>query len=352
MIRIGILGASGYGGAGLLQRASRHPQLDIVAIGSRQYAGQAIGSCWPQLAGLFPTLTFEDSEIVIARSDVVFCATPHGKTAPLVKLARTQGKRVVDLSADFRLPMKLYAKWYQDHPHPELYPEARYGLVELHRQELHEANILAVPGCNSSAAILALAPLAAQRMLGPDIIINHVTGVSGAGRSLSLGAHFSELHDNFKPYKVAGSHRHIAEIELTLGRLMAQGKQLSTHSEASQPTVIFNPHLAPMNRGIMVTCSVRLREDSTQEHIHELYQSFYQADPLILVQREAPQTKAVANSDRTLISVHKDERSGMFIIFACIDNLAKGAAGQAIQGFNVMQGFDETLGLTQQGVWP
>src|SRR5690606_23169648 len=185
-LRVGVLGASGYGGAGLLERLARHPHARVVAVGSRQYAGQGVDACWPRLAGLFPGLVFAGEDEVIAASDVVFCATPHGATAPVVKKALDAGRSVVDLSADFRLSAGSYAEWYGgEHPHPELIPEAVYGLVELHRDELVAKRLIASPGCNATAASLALAPLAAAGLLGPTAVVNVVTGVSGAGRATS-----------------------------------------------------------------------------------------------------------------------------------------------------------------------
>ena len=309
----------------------------------------------PQLAGLFNDLTFSDNDETIANCELVFCATPHGATAPLVKQARESGKRVIDLSADYRLNTATYESWYGIiHPHPELFQEARYGLVELHRQELRGSELIAVPGCNSSAAILALAPLALNNLLGQDIIANIITGVSGAGRGTSLGLHFGEVNENAKAYKVAGTHRHTAEIEATLGRIRAMGRELKTHADFDSMTVSFNPHLVPITRGILATCYTRPEgsENLNDMYLLELYQDFYKDDPLITVQETLPETKAACGSDRTLVSVRFDKRSGQVISFAAIDNLGKGAAGQAVQNFNILHGFEETLGLQLEGLWP
>jgi N-acetyl-gamma-glutamyl-phosphate reductase len=355
VINVGILGASGYGGAELIRRLRQHPQVKLSGLGSRQYLGQQIDACWPQLAGLLPELTFQDNDAVIDTCEVLFCATPHGDTAPLVNQALAAGKRVIDLSADFRLPPELYEVWYgHRHPHPELYEQARYGLVELHREELGGATLIANPGCNSSTAILALAPLAAANLLGDDIIVNIMTGVSGAGRGAKLPFHYTEVSDSVRPYNVAGKHRHTAEVELTLGRVKALGRMLQTHSEPEVLTVSFNPHLVPMARGIVATTYTRPvtdRELST-EILLSLYQEFYASDPLIHVQTALPESKAVWGSDRTLVSVRFDERSGHIVAFAAIDNLGKGAAGQAVQNFNVMHGFSETTALSLEGIWP
>ncbi len=351
-LKVGILGASGYGGAELLRRLLTHPHVTVSGVASRQFLGQRVGACWPQLIGN-SELMFEDTETVIAGCDVLFCATPHAETAPLVKRALDADKRVVDLSADFRLSPEDYAAWYGPHPHPELCERAVYGLVELHRDELRGAELIAVPGCNSTTANLALVPLAANGLLGHDIIINVLAGVSGAGRSTSLEFHYPEMNENAKPYKVAGTHRHLAEIEATLGRVQTYGKKVKTHGDFAKPTVSFTPHLVPMTRGILATCITRPEKSGlSSERLLELYHNFYNGEKLVTVQTDLPQTKAVYGSDQTLVSVRADERTGMISAFATLDNLGKGAAGQAVQAFNVANGFEETTGLFTQGVWP
>ncbi|UCH25915.1 MAG: N-acetyl-gamma-glutamyl-phosphate reductase [Trueperaceae bacterium] len=352
-VRVGILGASGYGGSGLIERLERHPHVELAALASRQFEGQPLATCWPQFAGLFEH-TFQDHESVVEACEVLFYATPHGATAPLVKLAIDAGKNVIDLSADFRLTQNEYETWYgQTHPHPELLPLARYGLTELHREELPGTQLVANPGCNASAASLALAPLAANGLLGENVIAHVATGVSGAGRAPSLPFHFTEVTENVKPYKVAGTHRHTAEIEATLGRAKASGKRLETHRRTAGPVVSFNPHLVPMTRGILATCYTRPEKNLLDsERLLGIYREYYRGDPLIIVQDELPQTKAVYGSDRTILSVRYDARSQIVVAFAALDNLGKGAAGQAVQNFNVVNDFEETLGLQLEGVWP
>ena len=339
-LRAGILGASGYGGLELIVRLWHHPEVEVRAIASRQYEGQPLDACWPSLTGL-SDLCFQDADTVIDASDVVFCATPHGATAPLVERARAAGKRVVDLSADFRLPAGTYETWYGTHPHPERIGEAVYGLVELNRDRLPGAAIVAAPGCNATAASLALAPLAAAGLVGPDVSITIVTGVSGAGRAAAPAFHYAELNENARAYKIAGEHRHTAEIEMTLARLGAER------------TVTFTPHLVPMTRGILATCTTRPADGAPGDReLDSTARDFYAEDPLVGVLSEPPQTKAVAGSDRALVHVRRDKRSGMIVAACAIDNLGKGAAGQAIQGFNVAFGFEETLGLRRAGSWP
>lgn len=355
-VNVGILGASGYGGAELLRRLLTHPQVTVSGVASRQFLGQPVRACWPQLAGV-SDLVFGDTEAVITGCDTVFCATPHGETAPLVERALAAGKKVVDLSADFRLSPEAYAVWYGPHPCPELCDRAVYGLTELHREELPGAELIAVPGCNCTTANLALAPLAAHGLLGRDVVVNVIAGVSGAGRSTALGFHYPELNENAKPYKVAGTHRHTAEIEDTLGRVQASRRPVKTRGDFSGPVVSFTPHLVPMTRGILATCSTRpekaeLDQELNDETLLELYREFYAGEPLVTVQNELPQTKAVYGSDRTLVSVRFDARSQMISAFAVTDNLGKGAAGGAVQAFNVAHGFAETTGLFTQGVWP
>lgn len=354
VLRVGILGASGYGGAGLMERLGRHPHARVTAIGSRQYAGQGVDACWPHLAGLFPDLVFTNEDEVIAASDVVFCATPHGATAPVAKKALDAGRYVVDLSADFRLGAETYAEWYGGtHPHPELIDEAVYGLVELHRDELVAKRLIASPGCNATAASMALAPLAAAGLLGPSAVANVITGVSGAGRSTSGPLHYPEMDENARAYKPSGTHRHTAEIEATVGRVLKGGKRLSTHAPFEPYTVSFTPHIVPMSRGILATCATRVPEEGlSDEAVIQVLRDYYAGDPLVRVQDDLPQTKAVYGSDRVVLSGRFDPRSGHVLVFCAIDNLGKGAAGQAVQAFNVSQGFAETAGLRLEGVWP
>jgi len=347
-----VLGASGYGGAGLIERLRRHPELTLAAVASRQYLGQSVAAAWPHLAGLVD-LRFVDTDDAIAAAEVLFCATPHAATAPLVAAARAAGRQVVDLSADFRLDAETYAAWYGDHPHPELLPDAVYGLPELHRSELAGAAIVASPGCNATAATLALAPLAAAGDLGPLPVVTIVTGVSGAGRALDLGLHHAELDGNARAYKVAGTHRHTAEVEGNLGRVAAQGKDGRTRGPREPVKLAFNPVLVPMARGILATAVARPERGGLSDaRLLDLYRDFYAGDALVHVQAELPQTKAVAGADRALVTVRYDDRSGAVVALAAIDNLGKGAAGQAVQGFNVARGLPETLGLRLEGHWP
>ena len=351
-LRVAVLGASGYGGAGLIERLRHHPKVELSALASRQYLGQSIDAAWPHLAGLVP-LRFVDSDEAIAAADLVLCATPHGATAPLVAAARAAGVRVIDLSADFRLDAERYAQWYGPHPHPELLAEAVYGLPELHRSELPGAAIVASPGCNATAVTLALAPLAAAGWLGEVSSATIVTGASGAGRGLDLGLHYPELNENARPYKVAGTHRHSGEIEANLGRVAAQGKDARTWGQERSLLIAFNPVLAPLSRGIIATALSRpARDDLDDALLLAHYRDFYQGDPCVQVLDDLPQAKAVAGSDRAHVSVRWDRRTGSVVAMCAIDNLGKGAAGQAVQGMNLAFGFPETTALRLEGQWP
>jgi N-acetyl-gamma-glutamyl-phosphate reductase len=349
---VAILGANGYGGSGLIRRLARHPGVGHLRYASRSFAGRPVSDAWPQLAGRTDA-SFVTPDEALDGADVAFLATPHGATAPFVHAARAAGIRVIDLSADSRLDPETYAVWYGEHPHPDDLAEARYGLVEAHRHELPGAPLVAAPGCNATTVSLALLPFAAAGLLGeaPPVCVV-LTGASGAGRGTAVGLHFSELDENARPYKVAGGHRHLAEIEATLGRAEAQGRRLSTHAPYRPRPVSFTPHLVPMVRGILATCTFRPADDLAQDALLDAMRAYFANDPLVHVQEELPDVKAVAGSDRALATVRRDERTGLVSAFAAIDNLGKGAAGQAVQGFNVAFDFPETTALEMEGQWP
>lgn len=361
MLEAGILGASGYGGSELIARLSRHPQVRLRGFGSRQHQGQPLSAAWQHLAGTATgNLAFSDNAEVIAASDVIFFATPHAATAPLVKEALDAGKIAVDLSADFRLDAATYEYWYGlPHPHPELIPQAVYGLPELHRDELPGSRLIASPGCNATAATLALAPLAAAGHLGTDASVVIATGISGAGRGTGQALHYPEAMDSVVPYRTGGTHRHVGEIEANLGRIRAAaaagkpGNRLKTQSDQDRPVLTFTPMRVPMVRGILAVCNTRSPLGNvTTEELLDLYRDFYADSPLVSVVDTAPETKAVSGSDRALVSVEADRRSGMISAYCVLDNLGKGAAGQAVQAFNLAMGFPETTALHTEGRWP
>ena len=333
-MRAGILGAGGYAGAELIRIVNAHPDLELVALESRSHTGKSLAEVWPQLSG---NRWFTTSGEVIEASDLVFLALPHGTSGELaVKIAQA-GKLAFDLSADLRLPAGLYSQWYQK-PAPDLKGlEAIYGLVELHRAELEGANLVAVPGCYPTAAILALAPLAKSGLIG-GAIVSATSGVSGAGRGGGNG--FSEVNENYRPYSPA-THRHTPEIETQLSRLAGQEIRVS-----------FVPHLAPMTRGILASCFAEPRRSLSETEINELYQDFYSQEPFIQLSPELPQTKGTWGSNRVWITPKVDLRTNRVMVFAALDNLIKGAAGQAVQAANVALGLPETAGLNWEGIYP
>jgi len=363
LLKAGILGASGYGGSELLRRLGKHEGVVLSGFASRQFLGKPLREAWPQLSGSHHgEMLFQSDTEVIEVADVVFFATPHGATAPLVAQARAAGKLAVDLSADYRLEQDPYRHWYgQAHPHPELLAEARYGLPELHRHELKDAQLIASPGCNATAATLALAPLAATGQLGEATSVTIATGISGAGRSPKQPLHFPEAMDSVVPYSTGGTHRHIGEVEANLGRVAAQtdaadlssARQLRTHGEQKQPRLTFTPMRVPMVRGILAVATTRPASgEADSASLLELYRQFYEGDRLIHVQDTAPETKSVSGTDRAIVSVEADPRTGMIIAYCALDNLGKGAAGQAVQAFNIAAGFPETTALELEGRWP
>jgi len=351
-LAVALLGANGYGGAELIRRLRRHPAVGEMRLGSRSYEGRAAAEAWPQLAGL-ELGSFVTPDRALEDVDVAFLATPHGATAPWVRAARAAGARVVDLSADSRLDAETYARWYGEHPHPADLDDAVYGLVEAHRDELPGAELIAAPGCNATAVSLALLPFASAGLLGDDTpVCTVLAGVSGAGRATAPGLHYAELEGTVRPYKVAGGHRHLAEIEVTLGRAERQGRALRTRGPGAPRPVSFTPHLVPMVRGILASCTFRPAGDADERTLLAAMSDAYRDDPLVHVQKALPETKAVAGSDRALLGVRLDARTGLATAFAAIDNLGKGAAGQAVQAFNVAFGYPEAEALEMEGRWP
>lgn len=323
-----------------------HPQVTVTAITSEKSAGKPLASIFPHLAGL-TSLVCEplDPDTIAKKSDLVFLALPHVTSQEAAFRFHRLGKKVVDLSADYRLTdPAVYSTWYE-HPHqyPELLREAVYGLPELHREKIKKASLIANPGCYPTSAILGLAPLMSKGLVDPgSIIIDSKSGVSGAGRSPSLAHHFPEVNEGFMAYKV-GTHRHTPEIEQELSVLA--GKQV---------TVSFTPHLVPMNRGILATIYAKPLSPSDTAQLHSLYQGFYQNAPFVrlLPVGQFPNVRNVRGSNFCDIGVYADPRTGRAVVVTAIDNLVKGASGQAIQNMNLMMGFDEALGLRFAGVFP
>jgi N-acetyl-gamma-glutamyl-phosphate reductase len=343
----GIVGGSGYTGALLAELLVKHPSVRLAAISSETLAGQPVRRHLPRVrAGLDFCSLAELGEV-----DVAFLCTPHGEAAAIAKQLLDDGVKVIDLSADFRLDAATYAEWYGEHPHPELLPGV-YGLTELHRDEVAAADLVANPGCYPTAALLALAPLKALGLV--DVVIDAKSGVSGAGKTPKSSTHFCSVDSDLVAYGV-GSHRHYPEIAAGLAGGVAKTGYGSTRSAVaaapaagSAPSLTFVPHLVPLQRGISETIYVRtgtLPLPSPAE-VEALYDEFYAGEAFVEVCDAPPQLKDVAGTNYCRIFPHVDARAGRLVVISVIDNLMKGASGQAVQNMNVMLGLPEHEGLT------
>lgn len=343
-VKIAILGASGYTGAELVRLLACHPRADIVALTADRRAGQPMASVFPHLGGLDLPDLVAIADVDWSGVDFAFCGLPHGTTQEVVASLPDHVK-VCDLSADFRLrDPAQYAQWYgHEHRAAALQEQVVYGLTEWAREQIRTARVVANPGCYPTAIQLPLQPLLQQGLiLADDIIADAKSGVSGAGRSPKEGSLFAEVTEGIHPYGVAG-HRHCPEIEQGLAE--ATGQPL---------TINFQPHLVPMSRGILASCYVKLAEGQTADSLRAALTARYADEPFVRVlpQGVVPHTRHVRGSNYCLISVFPDRIAGRAIVFSVIDNLVKGASGQAIQNMNVMLGFEETLGLEQQPLFP
>jgi N-acetyl-gamma-glutamyl-phosphate reductase len=345
--RIAIAGASGYAGVELVRLAAAHPYYELIAVTSEKSAGQTVSSVFPSLTGIVPH-KFEalTPEALVERADAVFLALPHTRSQDPVAFSVKAGMLVVDLSADYRLKdVAAYEKWYQTpHAHPGLLREAVYGLPELHRNAISKARLVASPGCYPTAAVLQLAPLFAKDLVRPDtVVIDAKSGISGAGRSPALPYHFPEAHESLEPYKI-GQHRHIPEIEQELSGLTGK---------AGSVTVTFTPHLVPMNRGILSTAYCKLKQDLKLADLRALYRDFYKSERFVRLYEDiVPNPRYIKGSNYCDVGVYADARAGWVVTVAALDNLVKGAAGQAIQAMNLMMGLPEETGLTASGSYP
>lgn len=339
MIKAGIIGASGYTGAELARILSNHPNVVISVATSRQYAGRPLADIFRNLRGKVDVICENlPVEEVCQKADIFFTAVPHKTAMDLVPIFLAAGKKVIDLSADFRLrDLAVYEQWYQPHSSSQLLQEAVYGLPELYRQDIAGCRLLANPGCYPTSIILGLAPLLkAGAILPQTIIADSKSGTSGAGRAAQTGSLFCEVHDGFRPYKVGRAHRHTPEIEQELSVLSGQPVK-----------VTFTPHLLPISRGILSTVYASLTPGFTEKEITELYRKQYSAEPFIrlLKEDEFPATQYVRGSNFCDISFKIDPATGRIIVMSTIDNIVKGASGQAVQNMNIMCGFAETAGL-------
>jgi N-acetyl-gamma-glutamyl-phosphate reductase len=345
-LKIAIVGSSGYTGGELFRLLLHHPRVTVTAVTSEKSAGKPIADIFPQLLGLTDLVCEAlDPEAVAKKADFMFLALPHVTAQEAGSRFNKLGKKVVDLSADYRLSdPALYEKWYEHcHQYPDLLKSAIYGLPELHREKIRKASLIANPGCYPTGAILGLAPLLGKKMLDTtSIVIDSKSGVSGAGRSPSLAHHYPEVNEAFMAYKI-GTHRHTPEIEQELSLIAGE-----------QVTVSFTPHLVPMNRGILTTTYGRLASGADTGQLHALYREVYRNEPFVrvLAAGQFPNTRNVRGSNFCDIGVYADPRTGRAVVVTAIDNLVKGASGQAIQNMNLMMGFDETQGLKFAGMFP
>lgn len=343
MVKVGIVGGTGYTGVELLRLLAAHTDVDVVAITSRAECGRRVDDLFPNLRGHYG-LSYSEPEVeLLASCDVVFFATPHNVAMHLVPELLAAGTRVIDLSADYRLrDAGLWSQWYGErHASPELLAEAVYGLPELNRAKIAAAQLVACPGCYPTSVQLGFMPLLAQGLVDPDqLIASSASGASGAGRQAKIDNLLSEASDSFKAYGVSG-HRHLPEIEQGLSDIAGQQTQLT-----------FVPHLLPIVRGIHSTLFARLRDNSVD--LQTLYEDWYAQEPFVdvLPRGVYPQTRTVKGANRCQIAITVPQNRNTVVIMATIDNLVKGASGQAVQNMNIMLGLDETAGLQQVGLLP
>jgi N-acetyl-gamma-glutamyl-phosphate reductase len=342
--RVGIINVTGYAGVELARLLYQHPEAEFTSVTGRSAAGQKLNAVFPHLFSSELTIESELGEV-----DFVFSALPHKESAKEVIPLLSRGLKVVDISADFRLKEAgEYPQWYGfTHPAPHLLEQAIYGLPELHRSQVRSAQLVANPGCYPTGAILALAPAVKEGLIEPDIIIDSKSGISGAGRSLSLTTHYAEANEDATAYALGG-HRHLPEVVQELKQLKAD----------QSPSITFVPHLLPMTRGILTTGYATLvpgklaAEKKGEAELRDLYRDFYRDEPFVKVVEFPPHTKHTWGNNGCFIHPTIDHRAGRLIVISSIDNLVKGAAGQAIQNMNLMLGLPEVTGLEALAIYP
>lgn len=339
MIKVSVLGATGYAGVELVRLLTKHSKVCITHLVSKSYAGKKLSQVYPSFAGVLD-IVLEDMDIdaVSSDSDVVFTALPHGAAKEVIPQLVERGVRVIDFSGDYRYKSKdVYEKWYgEKHTSPHLLEKSVYGLCELYRDKIKKAGLVGNPGCYTTCSILALAPLVSNKLIDiKSIIIDAKSGVTGAGRTTSLDYSFCECTENMRAYKIA-THRHTSEIEQELSILAGEDIVLS-----------FTPHLVPLKRGILATCYANLKNSKTTDEIIGIYKEFYKGERFIRIYEKGmlPDTKNVAGSNFVDMAVVVDERLNRVVVVSCLDNIIKGAAGQAIQNMNIMFGINEHEGI-------
>ncbi len=338
MIKGAVIGATGYAGQQLVWFLNNHKYVEIKFLASHTYADEEFSKIYNNYTGIIndKCINMKEVEERLEEIDVLFIALPHGKSFDIVKKALEKGVKVIDLGADFRLEdVECYEEWYKlEHKCPELLEEAIYGLVEIYRNEIKNKKLIANPGCYTTASILALYPLLKSKLIDTDsIIIDAKSGVSGAGRGLNTASLYAECNESIKAYGVAG-HRHTPEIEQELSK--AAGEKLLLN---------FTPHLVPMNRGILATCYGKLKNNISQEEVYKIYEEFYKNDYFIRIVDTLPETRNVRGSNFCDIGIRVDKRTNRIIVVSAIDNLIKGAAGQAVQNMNLIFGLEEGEGI-------
>ncbi|MBM7583159.1 N-acetyl-gamma-glutamyl-phosphate reductase [Caldicoprobacter guelmensis] len=343
MIKVSVIGATGYAGIELVRLLYSHPHVQLIHLVSQSFAEQPISHVYPNFKGLLDKACSKlDIDKIADESDVVFTSLPHGISNNVIPALYDKGKKVIDLSGDFRYKsVEVYEKWYGTrHVRPDLLQTSVYGLPELHREEIKKARLIGNPGCYPTCAILGLAPLVKHELIDLNsIIIDAKSGATGAGREPSQGLHFCEVDENVKAYKVA-THRHTSEIEQELSILAQKEVILS-----------FTPHLLPVKRGILSTIYANLKAPLSFDAVYNLYNEFYANEPFIVLHPEGslPEIKYVNGSNNCHIGFVTDKRTHRIVVVAAIDNLIKGAGGQAVQNMNILFGLEETAGLRNPG---
>ncbi len=360
MVTVSIVNVTSYTGLELLRLLAQHPHFVVTSVTARSAAGKRIDDIFPQLCtnsqlpgqvtpAINPSLVISEEP---AQTDLAFICLPHAVAAETGARLLERGTKVVDLSADFRLhDVREYEQWYKHtHPVPALLETAVYGLCELHRERIRTTSLVANPGCHATTSILALAPAVAAGIIEPGVIIDSKTGISGAGRSLTLATHYAEVNEDVSAYSVLG-HRHLPEITQEL----EEAAQAGSHPVSGGLRLTFIPHLVPMTRGILATCYADLQPGQrslTTNDIRAIYEEYYANEPFVHVIDQPPHTKWSYGSNHCFIHPFVDTRTQRLIIISCLDNLVKGAAGQAVQNANLLYGFSESAGLSAIGINP
>jgi len=345
MIKVGIVGATGYVGCEIVRILNKHSKVGISYVISQSFEGKKFSEIYPNLKNIFDMeCSGLNAEYICRNADIIINCLPHGISSSYIPMALENNARIIDHGGDYRYKnVEIYEKWYgTKHQHPELLSLAVYGLPELYRDKIKTAKIVANPGCYPTCSILGIAPLLKQSIIDTEsIIIDAVSGVSGAGRNTELAYQFCECTENFKAYKVAG-HRHTSEIEQELSLLAGQ-----------EISITFTPHLAPMKRGMLATIYATLKHNIEVNDLINIYKQFYKNEKFIRICEEGriPETKFTAGSNYIDIGIAVDKRKNRVIVLSSLDNLGKGAAGQAVQNLNIMCGFDESEGLEAPGLY-